>query len=276
MKIVLQDWKYGRIMRYTNDMYIGNSVGLYGEYAHDEMELYKQLLKLGDTVIEVGANIGTLTVPIAQYVGNEGKVYAFEPQRITFQVLCGNIALNNLYNVWTYNCGVANEHKKVKIFEGQLGINNGAFRISDWPGNYEIDIVALDEYNFKNCDLLKVDAEGMDTEVIQGAENLIKQCQPYIVMEANYTKAGKEIVKKLQMIGYKLYEADCFLYSANNDFQVKENIFLQNQGTIKYTDGKAYDGTQMLNIMSPNWLCVPNNKNIKIVGDVVDMNKWKD
>lgn len=68
MKIVLQDWKYGRIMRYTQDAYVGESIGLYGEYGHNEMELLKKILKPGDTVIEVGANIGSLTIPIAQYI----------------------------------------------------------------------------------------------------------------------------------------------------------------------------------------------------------------
>lgn len=278
MKIILQDWKYGRIMRYTNDMYIGDSVGLYGEYAHGEMELYKQLLNPGDTVIEVGANIGSLTIPIAQHIGNNGRVYAFEPQRITFQVLCGNVVLNNLCNVWTYNQGVGREHKKVKIYGGLFEGNNGAFQISKSPGDYEIAIVTLDEYNFERCDLLKVDAEGMDSEIIQGAENLIKRCQPYVVMEANYTRAGKEIIKKLQTLGYKVYEADAPLYSADNDFQVKENIFLQKEGTMKYTDGKEYDGTQLLNLISYNWLCVPNSRKVEIVGNVVtvDINKWKD
>ncbi len=276
MKIVLQDWKYGRIMRYTEDVYIGESLGLYGEYSHAEMEIYKTILKQGDTVVEAGANIGSLTIPIAQHIGNNGRIYAFEPQRITFQVLCGNVALNNLYNVWTYNQGVGKERKKVKIYEGLLFGNNGAFQISKWPGNYEIDIVALDEYNFERCDLLKVDAEGMDSEIIQGAENLIKRCLPYISMEANYTKAGKEIVKKLQTLGYKVYEADCWLYNTHNDFQASSNIFLQKEGTIKYTNGKKTDGKQLLNIISCNWLCVPNNRNIEIVGEIVDINKWKD
>lgn len=276
MKIVLQDWKYGRIMRYTYDVYIGNSLGLYGEYSPVEMGIYKQLLRPGDIVVEVGANIGSLTVPLAQHIGPGGKIYAFEPQRITFQVLCGNVALNNLFNVWAYNKGAGKEHKKVKIFDGLLYGNNGAFSVERYPGNFEVEIIALDELNLEKCNLLKIDAEGMDVEVIQGAENLIKRCRPYISMEANYTKAGKEIIKKLQSLGYKVYEADCALYNQNNDFQTTINIFLQKEGTMKYTDGQQYDGTQLLNVVSCNWLCVPDNEKIEFVGDVVDINKWKD
>lgn len=276
MKIVLQDWKYGRIMRYTQDAYIGESIGLYGEYSHDEMELLRRVLKTGDTVIEVGANIGSLTIPIAQYIGNSGRIYAFEPQRITFQVLCGNIALNNLYNVWAYNKGVGKKNKKEKIFEGLYSGNNGAFAIADNHGQYEIEIVALDDLNFEKCDLLKIDAEGMDAEIIQGATELIKRYQPYISMEANYTRAGKEIVKKLRQLDYEVYEADCSLFSSNNDFQISRNIFLQNSGTKKYTDGEKFDVPVLANTVSFNWFCVPDSKGIKAQGTIVDETKWKD
>lgn len=117
----------------------------------------------------------------------------------------------------------------------------------------------------------------MDTEVIEGATDLIKRCQPYISMEANYTKAGKEIIKYLRGIGYEIYEADCFLYSKNNDFQINRNIFLQYaEGTQKYTNGEAHKGKYFVDITSYNWLCIPKSKGIKVQGIVVDENKWVD
>ncbi len=53
-------------------------------------------LSPGDTVFDIGANIGTHAVPFARQVTAAGRVYAFEPQRHTFQYLCANAALNNL------------------------------------------------------------------------------------------------------------------------------------------------------------------------------------
>ncbi len=276
MKIVLQDWKYGRIMRYTQDAYVGESIGLYGEYGHDEMELLRKILKPGDTVIEVGANIGSLTVPIAQHIG-KGRLYAFEPQRITFQMLCGNIAINNLYNVYTYNKGVGKESKKVKIYDGLFSGNNGSFSIENNPGEFEVEIISLDEFGLEKCDLIKVDAEGMDSDIIQGAKDLIKRCQPYISMEANYTKEGKEVLKLLRDLGYEIYEADCALYSRENDFRIVRNIFLQyGEGTQKYTDGVVSAEKGFVNIVSFNWLCVPRSKGIKVHGVVVDEAKRND
>ena len=82
---ICHDFKYGKIIYNTRDRYIGRSLAAYGEYSQGEAELYKQLLRSGDTVIEVGANMGSLTVPLARFVGEAGRVIAFEPQRLIFK-----------------------------------------------------------------------------------------------------------------------------------------------------------------------------------------------
>jgi FkbM family methyltransferase len=63
----------------------------------------------GMTIIDVGANNGHFTVEFAQYVGDTGKVHSFEPQRIIFQQLCGNVFLNGLDNVHTYNVALGDK-----------------------------------------------------------------------------------------------------------------------------------------------------------------------
>ena len=69
----------------------------------------------GDTVLEVGANIGTYTVPLADAVGPTGFVYAFEPFRKIFQIMTANCALNGLSNVQTYQAGAGNRTQVVKV-----------------------------------------------------------------------------------------------------------------------------------------------------------------
>ena len=103
---ICHDFKYGKIIYNARDRYIGRSLSVYGEYSHNEAELYRQLLRSGDTVIEAGANMGSLTIPLARFVGESGKVIAFEPQRLIFQILAGNAAINSLTNVYAYNKGV--------------------------------------------------------------------------------------------------------------------------------------------------------------------------
>ena len=80
----------------VNDEYIGRSLDTYGEISREEVDLYRQILQPSMTALEVGANIGVHTIPLARCVGPGGRVVAFEPQRIVFQMLCANVALNAL------------------------------------------------------------------------------------------------------------------------------------------------------------------------------------
>src|SRR6266480_3600548 len=79
--------------------YIGRCFELYGQYSESEIAMMRRFLGEGSTVLDVGANIGDLTVPLSRIVGPSGKIYAFESHRYTFNVLCANLALNALDNV---------------------------------------------------------------------------------------------------------------------------------------------------------------------------------
>jgi hypothetical protein len=83
------------------DRYVTRSLEVYGEYCPAEWRLLEQMVKPGMTVVEAGANIGTHTVPLARLCA-PGKLWAFEPQPRVFQVLCANLALNDIGNVLAY------------------------------------------------------------------------------------------------------------------------------------------------------------------------------
>jgi tRNA A58 N-methylase Trm61 len=85
----------GKMLYNPRDVCIGASIERYGEFSYLEAALLVQLCSPGDTVIDVGANIGTHTVALSKRVGPQGFVYAFEPQQAVFQVLCANMALTN-------------------------------------------------------------------------------------------------------------------------------------------------------------------------------------
>jgi hypothetical protein len=89
----------GYFLYNRNDLCIGRALEKYGEFSGLEMELLRQICGPGNVVIEVGANIGAHTVGLARRVGVRGHVLAFEPQRLVFQTLCANVALNSLENV---------------------------------------------------------------------------------------------------------------------------------------------------------------------------------
>lgn len=78
------------------DLYFGVAMELYGEWAESEVSVMSKFLFKGDTVVEVGGHIGSLTVPLAKMVGGGGRLVVFEPQRLLSQYNAANAALNNL------------------------------------------------------------------------------------------------------------------------------------------------------------------------------------
>src|SRR5208337_419004 len=89
----------GPMIYNKHDIYVGGSLQKYGEFSVAEQQLFASLVQPGMLVVEVGANIGAHTVSLSRSVGKEGEVHAFEPQRIVFQTLCANLALNQCTNV---------------------------------------------------------------------------------------------------------------------------------------------------------------------------------
>lgn len=144
-------------------------------------------------IFDVGANIGTFTSWMARYF-TEGKIYCFEPQRLVYQILCANLAINNLHNVYAYNAAIGNLDAKIKILEPNYDIPNdfGTFSlvrntIENKTSELIIDIFTLDNFVQTNeiprIDLLKIDAEGMDYSVLAGAKKVIELFKPIIFIE---------------------------------------------------------------------------------------------
>ena len=145
-------------------------------------------------IFDIGANIGTFTTWMARAFPN-GKIHSFEPQRAVFQMLSGNAAINNLYNVYTYNIGLGKDNKKVEFLEPNYFQKNdfGTFSlvediITDKTQNkIVVQINTLDWfvefYNIPKIHLLKIDVEGMDLDVLIGGKNTIIKNLPVIFIE---------------------------------------------------------------------------------------------
>ena len=94
---------HGLMLYNASDTFIGRSLDLYGEYSIGEFTFLEQVLHPGMVAIDVGANIGCLSVFMAQRVAPGGSVIAIEPQRFLFQMLCANAAINGLTNIHALN-----------------------------------------------------------------------------------------------------------------------------------------------------------------------------
>lgn len=89
-----------------NGPHIGKCFDLYGEYSESEVGAMRAFIRPDDVVIDVGANIGDLTLPMSRMVGERGKVYAFESHPDIYNILCANLALNHIHHVRPINAFV--------------------------------------------------------------------------------------------------------------------------------------------------------------------------
>ena len=140
-----------------------------------EIEFCKKELKKGDTVIDAGANIGYFTLFFSKLVGEKGKVIAFEPDPINFDILKKNIELNKITNVELVKKGISNKNESMRLYKSTVSGGHSLIK-NEWGKEYtDIQTVTLDEY-FKEqkIDAIKIDVEGFELEVIEGGKKIFK------------------------------------------------------------------------------------------------------
>lgn len=252
----LKKCRRGHMLYSINDATIGQLFDLYGEFSEGEVELLGRIVKPGDTVIEVGANIGSLTVPLAQFVGPQGTVVAFEPQRILFQNLCANIALNGHTNVKAQNLAVGKENGSVVlpyIDYSKSGIF-GSHSIEGATDGESVGLIALDKYlKTPKCRLIKIDVEGMEEDVILGATALINHLHPFLYVENDREEKSASLISTLQGLGYTLYWHLPPLCRTDNYFR-HEKSFLANTVSANMLcapPGATVTGMDKMRIFSP-------------------------
>jgi FkbM family methyltransferase len=213
-----------------NDIYVGQAIEGYGEYNGEEASFLKRLTKRGDTVIEVGANIGSHTVGLANVVGPKGRVYAFEPQRACYALVQAQIALNRLTNTIAYNEGVGRERGKLFVpyvnYEATGNFGGVSLTHEAGPAAEPVDIVTLDDrFPDINPAMMKIDVEGMEEDVIRGGLNLIRRCHPLLYVENDRVDRSRSLIALLLEEGYRLWWHIPKLFSADNYFKVEQNIY---------------------------------------------------
>jgi FkbM family methyltransferase len=164
----------------------------------------------GCIVIDVGANVGAYTLHCARKVGSTGKVISFEPGDDAFAALENNVYLNKLEKVIDLHnvaCGAADGES---YFSG----NPDAWftqRLSNEPTGRKVPVRSIDSVmaqgHLSRLDLLKVDAEGFEHEVFQGAEKSLVSYRPALIFES--MQEGREQVHRLlQGRGYRILRLD--------------------------------------------------------------------
>lgn len=232
---IVRECRYGKMTFNTNDTYVGKSYDLYGEYSEHEIKLLKKIVKPGNIVVDVGANIGALTIPLAQSAGREGIVLAFEPQRMSYYGLCGNVYLNNLTNVFCYQRAIGKESGTVKVPDLHMHIpgNYGAFSFLklDAEPYYKqcnwlpVEIITIDDLQMAACDLIKIDVEGMELDVLDGAEKTINDKRPILYIEDDRPEYVPILLDWLKAHDYQAWQHFPPLFNQENMKKSTKNVF---------------------------------------------------
>ena len=220
--------RYGHLVYNKNDIYIGRAIEKYGEFSEYEVELFRTICKSGDIVVEVGANIGTHTLALSQMVAPQGRVYAYEPQRLIFQTLCANMAINSIENVECYQAAVSSEEGTITIPELEYDRENnfGGLNIENFKNGYKVPLICLDNaLEISALKLLKIDVEGMEHNVITGARNLIKKHRPVLYVENDREEKSSALIELIWSLNYKAYWHLPPLFNPNNFAGDPENIY---------------------------------------------------
>ena len=148
----------------------------------------------GSVALDVGAYIGTHALLMGRLAGPEGRVYAFEPQRKAYRELRRNIELNGLANVTALRFAVGAETRVVEmnppreigvveVGSGRVGRALGEGGVTVGAGGDLAELRPLDSFGFRNVSVLKIDVEGFEDAVLAGAERLIGENRPVILLE---------------------------------------------------------------------------------------------
>lgn len=187
--IEIKQCRYGPMLFLSNDHWVGKSFRLYGEAFERQIAFMLRFIKPDDVVIDGGANMGSMTIPLAQ---KAGRVLAFEPQEFLYYVLCGNIAANNLYNVSAYM-------SPLDVTAGRLAYFPGACEFYDQEEHFasasiqrernssrdrELSTVAIDRLNLDRLDFIKLDLEGNELPAMYGARKAMQVFKPVMFVEA--------------------------------------------------------------------------------------------
>jgi len=257
--------RHGYVLYNSNDTVTGRLIETYGEYFEAEVNIFRAFVTDGDTVLDVGANIGVHTLALARLVGPSGVAWAFEPQRIAFQTLCANMALNSLDNVHCVHAAVSDTPGTLRLSDVNPDTPNnyGGVELTAVTGSHRSPAVpqlVLDDFlAVDQLKLLKIDVEGMESAVLRGARRTLDRFKPVLYVENDRVENSPELITLLGELGYEIYWHLPVYVTADNYFGAAERLF-----PIAFVDrGEPHLGGVGFAV---NLLCMHGSMNTPIEG----------
>jgi len=224
----------------TADSFIEWAILSTGTYEEEVGKMIKLSLNEGSVAIDIGANIGLQSIRMAQRVGPNGSVFAFEPLNYLQEKFKRNMSLNRVENVKLFPYALSNEELDTEFKINRNTWNQGTFSISG-PGTgteaQNVNIRIGDEIqeinNLTRLDLIKIDVEGFEFQVLNGLKKTIERHTPRIIFEydPNYWHLNAQNIDDcfhfLRSLNYMVYQINTACCQPINDpFEIEEgNLF---------------------------------------------------
>jgi len=208
LMVLLEEDAITKIIRQTND------------YEPHFTNIANEFIRKNDNVIDCGANCGFHTITMSKLVGNNGKVFSFEPLRVIHQQLNCNIFINGLSNVISYNCSVGHMNILVSITPPNYfkGGNIGNTWIHNNNTGDSVGMIKLDDTISEKINFIKLDIQGCELLALNGAINLIKNHKPILFVEMEDCHLTRYNTNSKQLSEYIKSELDYDVYKIITDY----------------------------------------------------------
>ncbi len=235
---VVEMTKNAKLICYPNNSY--GSFVVYANFPeYEELNFLHQVIHDGDIVIDVGANIGSESV-LAASKGQNVKVFAFEPTDSLVPLLEENRAINGFFDrIEIIKKAVSNNNGKTQfVLETESEINHIATTNSNGKKTKDVDCLTLDSFTkntgIKKINFLKIDVEGAELLVLQGAKNLLAEKRIDLILFelnknlSNFNATPEDIFTVLRSNNYFIFQfnKNGMLELLNKNFSLTKTINL--------------------------------------------------
>lgn len=195
---------------------------LYFHFSTDSSEQVVNHVFAGDSVFDIGGNIGQTALLLAEKVSPSGMVYSFEPYLSTFNWFKTNLFLNpKIQNIKVSNIALGNTFSSAEMHKDCF-TNTGSYRIASIQNpkigsSLQVNISTLDDFILSNdihkVDFIKIDVEGYELKVLKGAIHAVKRYKPILYIEVDndnlikYGDCAQSLIAFIFSLGYKVFEA---------------------------------------------------------------------
>lgn len=200
----------------SKDYVVSSELMTYGVWEKAETEFILKFLKPGMNFLDIGANIGYYSLLSARAVGLDGAVHAFEPEPGNFELLSKNISANKLKNIYPLNKAVSNKEEMKQLFLSAANYGAHSFAEGNVPlgveGSVSVSTLRLDDYWREHgrgkIDFIKMDTQGAEGDILEGAEKVLEESSPVILMEfwpyglRGFGREPQTVLSLLEKYGY--------------------------------------------------------------------------